>query len=572
MRKTDRILALDIGASGIKMAEFHALKSGGIELVNFATGALGIDRQSDADRSAFVITTIRELMREKGIEPGPVQVSVAGQSVFSRFVKLPPVDRDKVGQIIQYEAQQNVPFPINEVVWDYQLIGGSEGELDVLLAAIKASMIEKLADSIQAAGLEPDLIDVAPMALYNAVRYNYGELSGCTLVVDIGARSTDVIFIEEGRIFSRSIPVAGNTITEQVMREFDMSFRDAEELKCQHAYVSFGGAYEAPPSEVADKVSKSVRSVMTRMHAEINRSINFYRSQQAGSKPELVLLSGGTSMIPYTDTFLKEKLKVDVDYLNPFRNVSVAASIPDEDIAESAHLLSETVGTGLRSVLSCPIEINLMPQSVLAEKEFMKKQPFFIMAGVFLVLTVVVWAGFFFKMNKLSDTRLNDVQKRVQVLEGLQKRLSMKEQQVNDVQARLDTLTGLVGEREIWGRILDEIHANLPKGMWITDFIPEEPKNNEQQAVVDPRSRRRTRTTEQEQEETPTGLQAIEISGLGYIDQVPSAAPIRDFRDRLRSSPFFSDKTEITWQPAPSTEDFAREFKIRIYLEEPIEL
>ena len=118
--------------------------------------------------------------------------------------------------------------------------------------------------------------------------------------------------------------MAGNTITQQIMREFKVSFDDAEQLKLAHAFVAFSGAHEEVKSETIQKVSKSVRSVMTRMHAEINRSINFYRSQQGGKPPALVLLTGGTSVIPFTDTFLREKLSVEVDYFNPFLNVARA--------------------------------------------------------------------------------------------------------------------------------------------------------------------------------------------------------------------------------------------------------
>ncbi|NCC51974.1 MAG: type IV pilus assembly protein PilM [Spartobacteria bacterium] len=558
MLTTDRIIALDIGASGVKMAEFIALKSGGIELVNFAIGSLGLDMQTETDREAYIVTTIRELMREHAIKPGPALISVSGQSVFSRFVKLPPVAPDKIYQIILYEAQQNVPFPIDEVVWDYQLIGGQEGQIDVMLAAIKAEIIENITDCVQSANLTPDLVDVAPMALFNAVRYNYGDLPGCTLVVDIGARSTDLIFIEEGRIFSRSIPVAGNAITQQIMREFEMSFSDAEDLKKAHAFVSFGGAYEGPPSEVADKVSKSVRTIMTRMHAEINRSVNFYRSQQAGSMPELILLTGGSSVIPYTDTFLKDKLKVEVDYLNPFRNVAVSEDISGEAIGARAHLLGETVGLALRRVLSCPIEINLMPKKVLAEKDFKKKQPLFYIAAAGLILTLLVWCGYFYKMKQLANKREEKVSGQVQRLEKIGRDMQGIIDQGQAIEGKMNTLMTLVDSRSTWLEMLDQVHIALPGGMWLTSIKP----------VVET-----VKETVQGREEKQSLISAVEVAGMGYIDEVKSAQPILDFRDALREVSFFNaQETEIQLTPAPAPGDVAREFKILIVLESPLSL
>ncbi|MDZ4199087.1 MAG: pilus assembly protein PilM, partial [Kiritimatiellia bacterium] len=274
MARNERVVTLDIGAGSVKLACYTVPRSGGIELISYGVKRLETEASDSEHRHEDITQAVSELAQEQGVVGERVLISVPGQAVFSRFVRLPPVSRDKVLQIVQYEAQQNVPFPINEVVWDYQLIGEGTTEMDVMIAAIKTEIVEGLTDAVSAAGLQPELVDVAPMAIYNAVRYNYEELPPCTLVIDIGARSTDLIFIEANRVFNRSIPVGGNTITQQIMKNFELSFADAEQLKRQHAFVAFGGAYEAPPSEVADKVSKTVRSIMTRLHTEVARSIN----------------------------------------------------------------------------------------------------------------------------------------------------------------------------------------------------------------------------------------------------------------------------------------------------------
>lgn len=314
MLKRNRVLALDIGASKVVLAEFEVSKDGGLQLTNYGIAALGVIPESDSDTSAYIVSAIRDLLRNSGIRPAPMLMTVSGQSVFPRFVKLPPVSKDKLLQIVQYEAEQNVPFPIEEVVWDYQLVGEGESETNVILVAVKTENIQALTECVIASGMEPEIVDVAPMALYNAVRYNYADLPGCTMVLDVGARSSNLIFIEKSRIFSRSIPVAGNSITQEIAKEFEVPFEEAEALKLEHAFVAFGGVYAGPDSDVADRVSKIVRNVVTRMHAEVNRSINFYRSQQGGAAPSLVLLTGGSSVVPHLDTFFREKLHVDVEY------------------------------------------------------------------------------------------------------------------------------------------------------------------------------------------------------------------------------------------------------------------
>ncbi len=565
MFKSDRILALDMGASGLKLAEFIPLKSGGVELVRYAVGALNFDPHGDTDRPAAITSTLLEMMATSGIKAGPVLVSVAGQSVFSKFVKLPPTDRDKILQIVQFEAQQNVPFPIDEVVWDYQLIGPAVAELDVMLAAIKADIIQQMFESIEAAGMDPQLVDVAPMALYNATRYNYSELPACTLVVDMGARSTDLIFIEKGRVFNRSIPVAGNAITQQIMQEFNLAFADAEEMKKAHAFVAFGGAYEGHKSEVVDKVSKSVRSVMTKMHAEIVRSINFYRSQQAGEAPTLVLLAGGTSIIPYTDTFMKEKLNVEVDYLNPFNNVTVHASIPAEQIGKNAHVLGQVVGLALRRRMPCPIEIDLMPPARLADRAFRRKQPMFVMAMLGVILTVGVWAVYFLKMAQLAHERSLKVSGRVAELSGVETQLIAEEKRIADVDGKLRRLLDLTDRRTQWVDVLKAIRTCMPDGMTLVTLRSE---------VAAPAS------ATGETPPPPTGvppsspdeIRALEAKGFMYLDKIVNTAedkhPVRLFRDALREQVLFSNKTEVVSMPAPS--EFAQEFAVQIILKQPL--
>ncbi len=555
MFKRKRILALDVGASGLKLAEFVPLRTGGVELVHYVIGALDLDPQSEGDRYTYITSTLREMLMDSGIKPGPVLVTVAGQSVFSRFVRLPPTDREKVYQIILYEAQQNVPFPIEEVVWDYQLIGSAGHELDVMLAAIKTDIIEQLLNSIQQAGLEPDLVDVSPMALYNVTRYNYTNLPACSLVVDIGARSTDLIFIEQGRVFCRSIPVAGNAITQQVQQEFNLSFADAEEMKKAHAFVAFGGAYEGHQSDAVDKVSKSVRSVMTRMHAEINRSINFYRSQQSGQQPTLILLAGGTSIIPYTDTFLKEKLKVDVDYLNPFMNVAVASQIPAEQIGRDAHVMGQVAGLALRRCMDCPIELNLMPPKVLAAAAFRRKQPLLVLALLGIIMTVAVWCGYFHKMAQLYHERLMLVQGDVKTLSAVDSRLRVVEQRAAGVTGRIDKLLALANRRTQWIEVLNQIRACLPTGMTLTALRP----------VMQAAPAAASAPAADE-------VQALAVEGFIYRDKIGEKEnPIRDFRDALRKQLLFApDKTEIEWAPAPEAGGYKQEFKMRIVLKQPL--
>lgn len=532
MFASSRVLALNVGASKLVLAEFKVRGGQPPEMTQYGVAELGVEPESDTDPSAYIVAALRDVMRERGIRPGPLLMTLSGQAVFPRFVRLPPVARDKLQQMIAYEAEQNVPFPIGEVVWDYQLVGdASAGEQNAMIVAVKTENVSALTDCVQAAGLEPEIVDVAPLALYNCARYNYPGLEGCTMVLDIGARSTNLIFIEEGHVFSRSIPVAGNTITQELAKVFQLDFRAAEQLKRRHAFVALGGVYGVADDETADRVSKVVRNVVTRLHAEVNRSINFYRSQQGGSVPARVLLTGGSSIIPHMDTFFREKLKVDVDFLNPFIHVGVGGRANADKVAEDFYQLGEVVGLALRRAVRCPVEINLMPPNLVRRKTFRRRLPFFgtAAAAVFAaLLTMSLHAG---RALRLFEEQRNDVAARLQRLQAERQALDQAMQARRQEQQTADELRRLIEQRTVVARRLVALRDSLFDGMWLTAI---EPLRDERGAVV-----------------------RLRISGRGFSDKLRlvekkaeaerggKATAVELLRDRLKSQPLFGDKVEI---------------------------
>ncbi len=542
----DRVLALDIGASKIVLAEFGLLKDGGIELHRYGIESFGGEPGAESDQLAYIAASIRALMRSQGISVAPLVMCVSGQSVFPRYVKLPPVGHDKIEQIVRYEAEQNVPFPIQEVVWDYQLLGGEDGEQNVMLVAVKIDAVRRLTDAVQAADLEPEIVDVAPMALYNTVRYNYPQLPDCTMVLDIGARSSNLIFIQDCRIFSRSIPVAGNAITQEIMKALDIPFEEAEQLKRAHGFVAFGGVYAGAEDETADRVSKVIRNVVTRLHAEVSRSINFYRSQQGGSPPSLVLLCGGTSMIGHLDTFFREKLQVEVEYLNPFAAVAVGEGIDNDRIGDDLHLLGEVVGLGLRRALSCPVEINLMPPDLVARKALRRRQPFFAVAAVGVLLTLVSWWGYTHRMGRVVRERIDAVETRVRRFESTQTTLTAASRERLAAASRVEALAGPVMRRGQWLALLDSVHACMWEGMWITGWRP---------VTEDGRIAR------------------IELTVHGFTDRMKDTGEMtatERFRNALREQPAFSERTDIISEMMVGRGNYMRRFVISAMLTEPL--
>ncbi len=473
MFASDRILALNVGASKVVLAEFHVRSGRAPELTNYGVGDLGVDPDSEGGSSAASITAaIREIMKARGIRRAPLMLSLSGQVVFPRFVRLPAVGREKLLQMVQYEVEQNVPFPMDEIVWNHQFIGDdATGEQSAMIVAAKVDNVREITGAVVAAGLEPEVVDVAPMALCNALRYSYPDLTGCSVVLDIGARSTNLIFVEDEKIYSRCIPVAGNAITQELAKSFQVPLAEAERLKREQGFVSLGGVY-ASEDDQADRVSKIVRNVVTRLHAEISRSVNFYRSQQGGTAPVRLLLTGGSAVLPHLDTFFREKLQIEVTHLNPFLNVAVGPRVNREKAATDAFVLAETVGLALRRSLACPIEINLMPPEIAKHKSFMKRMPYFGLAAAGVLLSLGTWTLYERQMGRLYADQKVVVERDLTAANRMKKRMDEALRERAEVQRKADAVRAVVASRSAWQKRVAAIRKSLFEGMWLTDLAP----------------------------------------------------------------------------------------------------
>jgi type IV pilus assembly protein PilM len=462
MLNTKSFLTVDFGAGSLKLAEFEINEAGGLRLKYFAIKPLGAEGAQEATREAAVLKALREVLAEKGARAQTINVCAPGFQVFSKFVRLPPVDAGKVTQIIQYEAQQNVPFPLAEVVWDYQILGSStSGELEVLLVAIKSEVVEGLFRVAEQAKLRLQLCDVSPAALCNAFRYNYGDLEDCTMLLDIGAKTSNLLFFEKGRVFSRSISLGANAITQDFANEAKLKFDAAEKIKIEEGFVSLGGAYEEPENPNQAAIAKIARQFMTKLHIQVNQTLQFYRGQQGGAVPQRLFLSGGASIMPYTAQFFAEKLGMPVEYFNPFRNVQIDPAVNLEELARVAHSLGEVVGLGLRNLANCPVEMNLMPESTLRWQAFNEKKPYFVFTLLSLV-AVAFAVGFLF--HRLAQQKELEITK----LEPELAKAQAKADQFRRIYAKLLTasngvnqITTWMEQRYYWADVLAELRRVL---------------------------------------------------------------------------------------------------------------
>jgi type IV pilus assembly protein PilM len=472
MADNQTTVALNIGSQRIGMAVFEPNRSGGLLLKSFDSETIAADPGSETVRNAQTRAAIGELIQRLKVGKAKVRYAISGQSVFTRFVKLPPLQEDNIEQLVTFEAQQHVPFPINEVVWDYELLE-SAGEKEVVLVAIKGDALDDINRTVTENGLSTAEVDVAPTALYNAFLGSYGALTEPVLLIDIGARTSNLLYIEGGRFFTRSINIGGVAVTAAIAKEYGVTFTEAEHQKVANGLVALGGGHTEQLDESVAALAMVIRNALTRLPAEIARTTNYYRSQHGGNAPRRVFLAGGGASMPYVREFFEEKLHLPVELFNPLQNVAVAKGVNVERLQQEAHLMGELVGLGLRGAGRSKINIDLVPGSVAQIRAADRRKPFLIAAAAIVLLGAGAYAGL--KGAAASDAaaeakRMEDAKENFEPLKAEITAALKKEAELRKV---ADGYTSAERDRTFWLDAIGELRGAMASDVvWLTELVP----------------------------------------------------------------------------------------------------
>ncbi len=472
MADTQTSVAINIGSQRISMAVFEASKNGGLILKAYDSESIVADPSMDSSRIAQTRVAITDLAGRLKLGKTKARYAISGQAVFTRFVKLPPLQDDNIEQLVTFEAQQHVPFPLQEVVWDYELIQGA-AEKEVVIVAIKSDALDEINSAVNDCGLGTAEVDVAPMALYNAFRSTYGQPEEPVLLIDIGAKTSNLLYIEGKRFFTRSIAIGGSTITAAIAKEYNVTFSEAEHQKISNGLVALGGGHTEQLDEAVAALAMAIRNSLSRLPAEIARTTNYYRSQHGGSAPRRILLAGGGANLPYTLEFFQEKLNLPVEYFNPVRNLAIGKGVDATIVQREGHLMGELVGLGLRGIGKSEINIDLVPAVVEQARAADRRKPFLIAAAAVLLGGMGAWAAFqnFSARSALDLSRtmaeqrdsLAPVKAEIDVL--LQKEAALRQISM--------AFTGVESDHAFWMDLLAELRqAFASDAVWLTDIEP----------------------------------------------------------------------------------------------------
>ena len=453
-----------------------ALKSvWGIEVGSYAIKALRLDRSGDEVRVGDfaviphrkVLTTpdlqvdemirigLGQLISEKDVRNQPVVMSVPGHLAFARFAKLPPVEPKKIPDIVRFEAVQQIPFPIEDVEWDYQTFGGGDlPELEVGIFAITKERLAHLMGLYGELGIQPQMVNLSPVALFNAVQHDLDleNRPGPLVLLDIGTTASDLIVAEQGRAWVRTFPLGGTHFTEAIAESFKVPYAKAEKLKL-----------EASSSKYARQIMQAMRPVFGDLLGDVQKSLSYYQSLNAGVDLTEILGVGSTFRIPGLRKFLGQQLQCEVARLDEFRRISVPGAA-GADFAAATVNLGTVYGLALQGLGLGAIDVNLAPVPVLRQQVWARKSRWFAAAAGI----VVAAGGLMFVKGLLERQSLEGGRAETdQVVQAALDKARQDRNALQSIQAEstygftAENFRRLVDDREVWPHLIRDVFSSL---------------------------------------------------------------------------------------------------------------
>ncbi len=438
-----RTTILDLGASRTALGVFSR-KSGRLRLEQCAVEALSSTAGSDdswLENTGAALLAIRRKIKPTN----PVALVLPAHLVLTKLIKVPRVAPAKREKVIRFEAEQSLPFALNDVVWDTVVAGGRDIDLDVLLAAAKLDTVEPLCAVVQAAGFEPGLILPSSLATLAGFRLVHARETQSSLLLNLGARSTTLLLTEAKRFVVRTLSLGGNSITQQIAENQDCDAEEAESIKLSE--------------RSAGLTADAMETLATRLAQESARSVLHFRRQSDMGNPVRVYLTGGGSRLTGLDAVLAAKLKVPVGRLEGFGAMEIDRGA--SDASEHALILTDLVGAAATRLLPDQARLNLLPPHRRHRKSLRRRQPWLMAAAMLAVAALIPPLVYFRGMTGEAQRKAAAIERELAPLRERDARNRANLQRLGELKQRVAQLQDVYDRRTGWLNLLADLQDRL---------------------------------------------------------------------------------------------------------------
>ncbi len=429
--------------------------------------------QPEANREELIREALEQFVSRNDVTSDRVSIAVPGQSGLARFIKLPPVERKKIPDIVKYEARQQIPFALEDVVWDYQPLVGSEDEgyaleTEVGLFAMKRDQVARALKPLEEAGIDVDIIQLAPLAIYNFICFDRLELDGkydpanppsSTVIISLGTDTTDLVITNGYRVWQRSIPIGGNHFTKALTKELKLTFAKAEHLK-----------RNAMKAENPKAVFQAMRPVFSDLVAEIQRSIGFFTSNNRTAKLGDMVALGNPMKLPGLQRFLSQNLDQEVKLIDQFNNLVQGSATATPQFKENQLTFGVAYGLCVQSLELGQLRTNLLPEEIVTTRLVRAKKPWAVAAVAMLLVGMTVNYMGHYSSWKTADKEEPAMKSAIAASGTAKQNASAFATEHTAQTAKFDEITKIgqnlqsnVDGRLLWLEVLKAIDAALPK-------------------------------------------------------------------------------------------------------------
>lgn len=474
---------VDLGRYALKAVKMHLVR-GEVEIQDIVYIPYNLPTGKEEEIQGAVVEAMSAFTEGLNLKNESTAVALPGRVAFSRFIQLPPVDPKKMKDFVSYEAQQQIPFPIGDVVWSFHCLQKeyeAGEEIEVGIFAIKKEIVQPQLDELSSSGIDPDVLTVVPLALLNFVKYDMDPGDETLLVIDIGADHTDLLVLDGDKFWIRNLPFAAKNFTQTIKKKLKVSHLDAEKLK-----LNLG------KSKSSQKILKILQPLYKDLVDEVNRSIGFYKSQASDVRFKKVLLSGSGSKIHGLRKFLQKELRLDVQKISRLTKINIDPYVEVDILRENIEAFGISIGLALQGLGLGETEVNLLPEEKLKAKEDVKKKPFLITTCA--VLFLMILALTFLKSAELA--KLKDIANQLgsgikgqppgAYLSEMQKQVAA-EQNVIPLQTALKGMLEIGKSRREAIKILEALNPAFEGNSRLSVKVPADaiPKAPKDKAVID---------------------------------------------------------------------------------------
>ncbi len=461
MAATNAIWGVEIGQCALKAVKLRAAPDGKVELLAFdLIEHARLLSQPDAEAEDLMRAALEKFASRNEWQGDKFVIGVPGHQTFARFCKLPPVEEKKIPDIVRFEAGQQIPFNMDDVVWDYQVFQAPDmPDVEVGIFAMRKDLVRKHLDRYGAFGITPIVIQTIPSALFNFSRFERlgGDEEGvATVLVDVGAQHTDLVIVEKNSAWTRNIPLGGNAFTETLVKAFKLPFAKAEALK-----------RTAATSKHARQVFQAMRPVFADLVAEIQRSLGFFASTHREIELKNVIACGNAFKLPGLLKYLENNLTVEggVQRLEKFEGLLATPASNAPQFVESISALAPAYGLALQGLGLAAIGSNLLPPELARVAMWNKKRPAFVAAAACIGLAAAFpWMRSSMDASALASTEDLGSQALsiVNSVSALQTQYREAQAESSSKAGEVEKLLGLFDRRDLLPRVVSFVHEVLP--------------------------------------------------------------------------------------------------------------